>query len=266
MTNLDSVLKSRDITLPAKALVKAMVFPVVMYGCERWTIKKAKHWRIDAFELWCWRRLESSLDFKEIKPVNPKGNQHWIFIGRTDAETEAPILWLPDTKNWLLGKNPDSGKDWKQEEKGTIEEEVVGWHHCLDGHEFEQALRVGDGQGSLACCSPWGREESDTTEQLNWTDEINNYTSVKTLIPMAGLLSSSAVSKFWKQSSGRQHWSTVKGSQSRTAWGLTDESSVPGLCFEILRNKWWAGAGAPVAWRVTLGGFSAHFGPCLPWW
>ena len=104
MTNLDSILKSRDTTLPTKVrLVKAMVFPVVMYACESWTIKKNEHWRIDAFELWCWRTLESPLDCKEIQPVHPKGNQSWIFIGRTDAE--GPILWPPDMKNWLTGKD-----------------------------------------------------------------------------------------------------------------------------------------------------------------
>ena len=112
--------------------------------CESWTIKKAEHWRIDAFELWCWRRLESPLDCKEIKPVNPKGNQSWIFIGRTDAE--APIFWPPDVKNWLIGKDRDAEKDWRQEEKGLTEDEVVGWHHWLDGHEFEQTLGVGNGQ------------------------------------------------------------------------------------------------------------------------
>ena len=112
MRNLDSLIKSRDITLPMKVhLVKAMVFPIVMYGCESWTIKKAERWRIDAFELWCWRRLLSPLVCKEIKPVNPKGNQSWIFIGRTDAEAEAPILWPPDVKNWLIGKDPDAGKN-----------------------------------------------------------------------------------------------------------------------------------------------------------
>ena len=167
MTNLDSMLKSRDITLPAKVhLVKAMVFPVVMYGCQSWTIKKAEHWRIDVFELWCWRRLESPLDCKEIKQVNPKGNQSWILIERTDAEAEAPILWPPDVKSWPIGKDPDAGKDWRQEEKGATEDEMVGWHHRLDGHEFEQAPGVGDGQGSLACCSPWGHKESDMTK---WT-------------------------------------------------------------------------------------------------
>ena len=105
------------------------------------------------------------LDCKEIKPVHPKGNQSWIFIGRTDAET--PIFWPPDVKNWLLRKDPDAGKDWRQEEKGTTEDEMVGWHHQLDGHEIEQALGVGDGQGSLACCSPWGHKESDTTEHTH---------------------------------------------------------------------------------------------------
>ena len=114
------------------------------------------------------KTLESPLDCKEIKPVNPKGNQSWIFIRRTDAEAETPILWLPDAKNWLIGKDPDAGKDWRQEEKGMMEDEMVGWHHWLDGHEFEQAPGVGDGQGSLACCSPWDHKESDMTERLNW--------------------------------------------------------------------------------------------------
>ena len=137
MTNLDSMLKSRDITLPAKvSLVKAMVFPVVMYGCESWTIKKAGCWRTDAFELWCWT-LESPLDCKEIQPVHPKGNQSWIFTGRTDAEAETPILWPPDAKNWLIDKDPDAGKDWRWEEKWMTEDEIVGWHYWLNGYEFE---------------------------------------------------------------------------------------------------------------------------------
>ena len=171
MTYLGSILKSRDITLPKKIhLVNAMVFPIVMYRCESWTIRKAEHWRTDGFELWCWKRLESPLDSREIKPVDPKGNQSWIFIGRTDAETEAPIIWPPDVKNWLLRKEKAGGKDWRQEEKGMTEDEMVGWYHQLNGHEFEQALGVGDEQGSLACCSPWGHKESDMTEQLNWTE------------------------------------------------------------------------------------------------
>ena len=133
--------------------------------------KQDEHWRTEAFELWCWRRLlRVPFHIKEIELVNPKGNQPWIFIGRTDAEAEAPILWSPDEKNWLIGKDPDAGKDWRQEEKGTTENEMVGWRHWLNGHEFEQALGFGDGQGGLVCCDSWRHEESDTTEQLNWTE------------------------------------------------------------------------------------------------
>ena len=119
MTNLDSILESKNITLPTKVcIVKAMVFPAVIYGCESWTIKKAECQRLDAFDLWCWRRLLSSLDSKEIQPVHPKGNQTWIFIGTTDAEAEVPILWQTDVSNWLTGKDPAAGKDWEREEKG----------------------------------------------------------------------------------------------------------------------------------------------------
>ena len=145
-----------------------------MYGCESWTIKKAERWRTDAFKLWCWRRKtpESPLDCKEIKLVNPKENQSWTFIGRNYAEAEAPIPWPPDVKNWLIVKDPEAGKDWRQEEKVMTEDEIVGWHQQLNGHEFEQALGVGYGQGSLACCSPWGCKESDMTEGLNWTERI----------------------------------------------------------------------------------------------
>ena len=110
------------------------------------------------------KTLESPLDCKDIKPVHPKGNQPQILIGRTDAKAETPILWPPDEKRRLIGKDPDAGKDGGQEEKGTAEDEMVGWHHQLDGREFEQAPGVGDGQGGLACCSPWGCKESDTTE------------------------------------------------------------------------------------------------------
>ena len=138
MTNLDSILKSRDITLATKVcLVKAMVFSLVKYGCESWTIKKAERWRIVAFELWCWRRLESPLDCKEIQPVHSKGNQSWIFTGRTDAEAEARILWPPDAKNWLIWKDPDARNDWRWKKKGTTEDGMVGWHHWLHGHELE---------------------------------------------------------------------------------------------------------------------------------
>ena len=111
--------------------------------------------------------LESPLDKKEIKPVNPKGNQSWIFTGRTDAETEASILWPPDSKSQFIGKSPDAGKAWKQEEKSMTEDEMVVWHHWLNVHEFEQALGDGDGQGSLACCSPWDHKKLDMTKWLN---------------------------------------------------------------------------------------------------
>ena len=111
-----------------------------------------------------------SLGLLEIQPVYPKGNQSWIFIGRTDVEAETPILWPPDAKSWFIGKYPDAGKDWGQEEKGTTEDKMVGWHHQLNGHGFVWTLGVGDGQGGLACCGSWSRKESDMTEQLNWIE------------------------------------------------------------------------------------------------
>ena len=170
MTNLESIFKSSDITLPKKVhLVKAKVFPVVMYGCESWTVKKAECRKTDAFELWCWRRCLSPLDCKVIQPIHSKGNQSWIFIGRTDVETKTPILWPPHVKSWLIWKDPDAGKDWRREEKGMKEDEMVGWHHRLNGHEFEWTPGVGDGEGGLACCSSCGHEESYMTEQPNCT-------------------------------------------------------------------------------------------------
>ena len=118
----------------------------------------------------CGAREDSWESCKEIKPVNPKGNQPWTFIGKTDAKAEASIFWPPRAKSWLIGKDPDAGRDWGQEEKGKTEDEMAGWHHRLDGREFEWTPGVGDGQGGLACCNSWGRKESDTTEQLNWTE------------------------------------------------------------------------------------------------
>ena len=122
--------------------VQAMVFPAVMYGLESWTIKKSECQRNDSFQLWCWRRLLTFPWTSEIKPVNPEGNQHWIFTGRTDAESEASILWPPDVKSQVIWKDTDAGKDWRREEKGMTEDEMVGWHHQLHGHEFEQALGI----------------------------------------------------------------------------------------------------------------------------
>ena len=132
---------------------------------ESWALKNCCFWTV-VLE----KALESPLDCKENQPVHPKGNQPWIFVGRTDAEAEAPTPWLPDVKNWLIGQNPDAGKDWKWGEKRTTEDEMIGWHHWLNGHEFEQALGVGDGQRSLVCFSPWDCKELETTEWLNWTE------------------------------------------------------------------------------------------------
>ena len=132
---------------------------------ESWAPKNWCSWTV-VLEM----TLENPLDCKEIKPFNSKGNQSWIFLGRTDAEAETPILWPPDANNWLTGKDPDAGKDWRQEEKGTTEDEMVGWHHWLNGHEFEKAPGVGDGQGSLVCRSPRGHRVGH-----NWVTELNWY-------------------------------------------------------------------------------------------
>ena len=172
MTNLDSILKSRDITFPTKVyLIKALVSSSHVW---MWELDYKESW---VPKNWCFwtvvleKTLESPLDCKETQPAHPKGDQSWVFVGRTDVEAETPILWPCDVKSWLTGKNSDAGKDWGQEEKGTTEDEMVGWDHRLDGHEFEQALWVGDGQGSLACCSPLGHRESGTTEQLKNSSE-----------------------------------------------------------------------------------------------
>ena len=168
LTKLGSILKSRDITLLTK-------FHIVSYGfssshVQMWELDHKEGWVMKNWWFWTvgWRRLESPLDCKEIQPVHPKGNQSWIFTGRTDAETQ--ILWPPEAKSQLIGKDPDAGKDWGQKEKGMTKDETVGWHHWLNGHESEQTLGDSEGQGSLACCSPWCLKELDTTEQLNWTD------------------------------------------------------------------------------------------------
>ena len=169
MTNLESIFKSRDITLPTKVrLVKAMVFPVVMYGCESWTVKKAERWRC-FWTVVLEKTLESPSDCKEIQPVHSEGHQPWRFFGRNDAEAETLVLWPPHAKSWHIGKDSDAGRDWWQEEKGTTEDEMAGWHHWLDGCESEWTPGDGSGQGGLACCDSWGRKELDTTEQLNWT-------------------------------------------------------------------------------------------------
>ena len=171
MTNLDSIFKSRDITLPTKVhLVKAVVFPVVMYGCESWTVKKAERRRIDAFDLWCWRRLlrvpwpARRSNQAILKGTSPGCSLEGLML------KPKPVLWPPDANSWLIGKDSDDGKDWAQEEKGTTEDEMAGWYLWLDGRESEWTPGVGDGEGDLACCDSWGRKELDTTEWLSWTE------------------------------------------------------------------------------------------------
>ena len=173
MTKLDSTLKSRGITSQTKVrLVKAMVYPVVMYRGESCIVKKAECWRIDAFEVWCWRRLLKVSWTARRSSQSILKEQSWVFIGRTDAEAETPVLWPPHVKSWLVGKDPDPGRDWGQEEKGMTEDEMAGWHHWLNAHEFGWTPGVGDGQGGLECCDSWSRKQSDKTERLNWTEII----------------------------------------------------------------------------------------------
>ena len=168
MTNLDSILKSRAVTLLTKVLlVKATVLPVVMWT---WEPDYKESW---APKNWCFwtvvleKTLESPLACKEIQCANPKGDQSWIFIERTDAEAETPVLWPRDAKSWLIWKDPDAGKNWRQEEKGMTEDEVVGWHYWLDGHEFGWTPGVGDGQGGLVCCRVVAKS---WTWLSNWTE------------------------------------------------------------------------------------------------
>ena len=178
MINLDSILKSKRHYFANKG-PSSQSYGFSICHVWMWELDYKKSW---VPKNWCFwtvvleKILQSPLDFKEIQPVHPKGNQSWMFIGRIDAEAETPILRPPDVKNRLIWKDPDTGKDWRREEKGMTEDEMVGWHHQLNGHEFEWTLGVGDGQGGLVCCSPWGRKESDTTEQLKWIEltELTN--------------------------------------------------------------------------------------------
>ena len=182
MTNLDSILRNRYYFADKGPSSQSYGFS----NSHVWI------WELDYKESWMpknwcfWtvvleKTFESPLDYKEIQPVNPKENQSWIFIGRTDAEAETPILWSSDVKNWLIGKDPDPGRDWRQEEKGMTEDEMAGWHHRLDGHEFGWTPGVGDVQGGLACCSSWGCKESDMTEQLNWTKTCSGFLPILSL-------------------------------------------------------------------------------------
>ena len=171
MTSLDSILKSRDITLPTKVhLVKGMVFPWSCMDMRVGLWRKLSTEELMLLNCGVGEDLESPLDCKEIQPVHSKGDQPWVFFGRNDAKAETPVLWPPHVKSWLIGKDPDAGRDWGQEDKGTTEDEMAGWHHQLDGYEFGWTPGVGDGQGGLVCCGSWGCKESDMTEWLNWTD------------------------------------------------------------------------------------------------
>ena len=171
MTNLDSILKSRHffakkgLSCQNYGFSSSHVWVWELDHKESWVLKKWCFWTV-VLE----KTLESPLDCKEIQPVHPKGDQSWVFIGRTDVEAETLILWPPDEKSWLIWKDLDAGKDWGQEEKGMTEDEMVGWHHWLNGHGFGYTPGFGDGLGGLACCSSWGHKESDMTERLYWTE------------------------------------------------------------------------------------------------
>ena len=170
MTNLDSILKRRDIINKGPFSQGYGFFSVHVW---MWELDYKESW---APKNWCFwnvvleKTLESPLDCKEIQPVHSKGDQSWMFFGKNDAKAETAVLWPPHAKSWLIGKDPDAGKDLRQEEKGTTEDEMVGWHHRLNGHGFEWTPGVSDGQGGLACCGSWGCKEWDMTEQLNWTE------------------------------------------------------------------------------------------------
>ena len=222
MTNLDSVLKSRDITLPTKVhLVKAMVFPVVMYGCESWTIKKAEHWRTDPFEFSCWRRLLRApwtarrANHSILKEISPGCSLEGLML-KLKLQYFAHLMRRTDT----FGKDPDAGKDWRQEETGTIEDEMVEWHHWLNGHEFEQAPGFGDGQGGLTCCSPWVGKESDITARLHWYIYEHRY----------GCIGASPVAQKYRlhRRCGFNYW--VRKISWRRAW-QPSPVFLPGECY-----------------------------------
>ena len=235
MTNLDSILNKQRHYFATKSTYNQS------YGFSSshvwmWELNYKESW---APKNWCFwtvvlKTLERPLDCKEIQPVNPKGNQSWIFTGRTDTEAETPMHWPPGGKTWLIWKDPDAGKDWKQEEKGTREDEMVGWHHRLNKREFEQALGVGDGQGSLACCSPWGHKESDMTEQLNWTklkDKVNVLKSMS-FLPQKKTQTCNLSSFYFKNNSSKH----VSLFPTRT------NHQLPFLMSQIFRwggQSWW---------------------------
>ena len=177
MSNLDSILKSRDITLPTKG-PSSQGYGFSCGHVWMWELDCEEGW---SPKNWCFwtvvleKTLESPLDSKEIQPVHAEGDQPWDFFGRNDAKAETPVLWPPYVKSWLIGKDPDAGRDWGQEEKETTEDEMAGWDHWLDKRESEWTPGVGDGQGGLACCDSRGHKELDMTERLNWTELVSNW-------------------------------------------------------------------------------------------
>ena len=206
MTNLDSIFNSRDINFANKG-PSSQGYGFSSGHVWMWELDCRESW---ALKNWCFwtvvleKTLVSPLDCKEIQPVHPKGDQSWVYIGWTDAEDETPILWPPHAKSWLIGKDPDTGRDWGQEEKGTTEDEMAGWHHWLDAHEFGWTPGVGDGQGGLMCCGSWGCKESDTAE-LNWI-----------LVSLKSLFEASVVSQIPGMYSVSKHTSRLPLSASCT--------------------------------------------------
>ena len=204
---------------------------------ESWVLKNWCFWTV-VLE----KTLESPLDCKEIQPVHPQGDQSWVFIGRTDVEAETLILWPPDAKSWFIGKDPDAGKDWGQEEKGTTEDEMVGWHHQLNGHRFGWTLGVSDGQGGLVCCCLWGYKELDTTEWLNWTEDQISFVYLNKafhLIAAENTLFSSACGTFFRIDHMKmkmlfiQLWPTLCNTMivaCETLWSM-----------EFSRQEYWTG-------------------------
>ena len=215
-----------------------------MCGCESWTIRKAEHRRIDDFKVWYWQRL-----LRVPWAQGDQISQSWIFTGNTDSEAEAPALWPPDTKSQLIGKDLDAGKDWGQEENGVTEDEMVGWHHWLNGHEFEQTPGDGEGQGILECCSLWGHKESDTTEQLNNNNfilqsQIKSAAAAKSLqscptlfdptdgsppgSPIPGILQARTLEWVAISFSNEWKWKVKAKSLSRVQLAVTPGTAAPG--------------------------------------
>ena len=206
-----------------------------------------------ALRNWCFqtvlldKTLESPLEFKEIQPVHPKKNQSWIFIGGTDIEAETPTFWPPDVKNWFIWKTPDAGKDWRQEEKGTTEDEMVGWHYHLDGHEFEQAVGVGDGQGNLVCYSPWGCKELDMIEWTELSDSLETWCGDFNcnIIKISGLIKYISNQLYFllqkiKMNYKQQYMPVAKNRIENKFNSYSEERGItyPRWSTEDLRNRW----------------------------